>query len=204
MTNKSILFHKKAFTVVEALVVSLVVGMILVFLISFFTHTVKYTEKGVDAYDSYKAANRLFFAIRDDLINSSEYYLLDPTSGAKAPNKLLSSPDETIQDNDSAFTSSMRIIQGEIATITYELDVDHINRIQEKGGNISTQEFGLPRILEFGLMKVEIPHSPQYGSDFSSSHLCARVEIDSKDIRFPSTHVTYSFVFSPHKHEDLP
>lgn len=184
---------KCGFTFIEILVVVIITSILIIFMQQLFSHTVKSTMRGQDSFDSYRAATRLFSALRDDLMASTGYQTSENITWSLATTEL------------AAGTTFSNIIEisHETATITYSLvDVSgakHIERVkQETGGGTETRSFGIPRIQAFEVLRIDAENRLA-GHTTAAEQLLINISVQSSDPRFPSARIDFSSLFFPER-----
>lgn len=185
--------NNSGFTFVEILVVVIIASLLILFMQQLFSHTVKSTMRGQDSFDSYRAATRLFSALRDDLMASTGYQTGENITWGLATTELPAG---------TAFSNIIEISH-ETATITYSLvDVSgarHIERVkQEIGGSTENRSFGIPRIQAFEVLRIDAENRLA-GHTTSAEQLLINVSVQSADPRFPSARIDFSSLFFPER-----
>lgn len=187
---------RQAFTAIEVLVGVLVTAILIIFMQSLFSHTVRSTMRGQDNFDSFKAAGRLFTALRTDLMGAISYQTSEETLLPLAQTSLAS----------ATLLSDMLQVSLPTATITYSLiDVagdKHVQRMsQNADGTTEQRDFGVPRMQAFEVLKINSENVIS-ARNIVKEQLLIRVSVQSEDPRFPSTRINFSSLFFPERREN--
>ncbi len=185
---------RRAFTFVEAVIVTLIACVIMIAIQALFSHAIRSTVKGTDNLDSIRAASRLFSTLRADLIQLKSF----STNGAVSTIEL--------SENEipaTATFSSILQISTSIATITYSLvgtpGRQSVERaVQKISSPVEKKKFGVPRMRSFEIMYVRIKN--QIGSTpKETGQLLVNIVIQSENKNLPSKIVKLSSIFFPER-----
>lgn len=193
MTKLRVFKSKEGFSFVEALVVAVIASLCIIFMQAIFSYTVRSTMRGHDSFDSYRAATRLFNSLREDLIVSVNYEVAEEIFMDFSTNEL----------SDTVNYSQSFIISHELATITYSFthgDQFIQRREQRRDGTNTQRDFGVPRIQEFQVLKVNIENEIS-SSQSISEQLLVNLSVQSDDPRFPTARIDFSSAFFPDRRE---
>lgn len=182
---------RSGFTLVEALMVTVIACSLMLVIQSFFSNVVRVTMKGQDNLDSIRAASQLFSSLRKDMLQ----FVSLSTGGAKSTINI--GEDEIPA---TATFSSILSLRGANDVITYSL-VDSgaksfVERVWQSPSLPAPQKklFGVPRMKNFGVMYIRTPNKIN-SLTRSVGQLLVQVTVDSEDARFPSAEVKLSSVF---------
>lgn len=184
----------RAFTFVEALVVSVVAVVVMLSVQNLFSHAVRSSIKGQDNLDTMRAASRIFSELRKDLL---EFRTI-----ATSVDSVLIELSEDQLDSSYEYSSILQIERKE-ETIVYSLvDVDgrkFVERVSQKiGSKLSRSSFGVPRMKAFEVLYVKVENDSAAGAE-KSGQLLVNLVIQSDDPRFPSKKLSVSSSFFPEK-----
>ena len=183
--------NKKAFTLVESVIVALLASLVMYAMQALFTHSVRSALKGEDSLDSIRAASKLFSSLQTDFMQLTNV----STQGA-----ICSIPIGTTSIPTTATFSSILEIGNRVATVTYNIITNsggkHIERIEQSGGVSKTKKFGIPRIKKFEVLIVQV-NNKLGGSSKTNSQILVNVVVKSQNKNFPSSEIKLSSFFFP-------
>ena len=174
----------------------LVTAILIIFMQSLFSHTVRSTMRGQDNFDSFRAASRLFTSLRTDLMGAISYQTSEETLIPMSQNFV-----------DAATPlSDMLQISYPTATITYSLvDISgdrHVQRIiQMADGTTEQRDFGVPRMQAFEVLKIKSENLIS-AQNVVKEQLLINVSVQSEDPRFPTARIDFSSLFFPERREN--
>ncbi|GAB4284657.1 MAG: hypothetical protein Kow0029_31290 [Candidatus Rifleibacteriota bacterium] len=179
------------FTLVEALIVTVIACSLMIAIQAFFSHAVRVTLKGQDNLDSIRAASQLFSSLRKDMLQ----FVSLSTGGAKTT---INPGDEDIPA--TATFSKILALKCADETITYSLvDSGGKNFVERVSQSPSSpvpkrKHFGVPRMKDFGVLYVKIPN--KINSIVKNvGQVLVKITLDSEDERFPSKEINLSSLF---------
>lgn len=182
---------KIGFTLVEAMIVTVIACSLMIVIQTFFSHTIRVTLKGQDNLDSIRAASQLFSSLRRDMLQ----FVSLSTGGA---NTSIPMGDEQIPA--TATYSSILTLKKENEKVTYSLVNDggksYVERVAQSPAFPAPQRrlFGVPRMKDFGILYVRVPN--KINSLIKNvGQLLVKVTVDSEDPRFPTAEINLSSIF---------
>ncbi len=184
-------YCRRAFTFVEALIVTVIACSLMIVIQAFFSHAVRSTIKGQDNLDSIRAASRIFSSLRRDMLQ----FQTISTDGA------VSTIDTTTNTIDSTATySSILSINRADEVITYSFvgssGRNSVERVTQNLTTGATQRklFGVPRMKEFKVIYLRVPNQINSLTQ-NVGQILVKLSIDSEDSRFATSEVNLSSMF---------
>lgn len=191
--------NKNGVTTIELLVVLSAGCLLFLFMYNLFSHSVRSSMRGQDGFDSYRAANRLFDAFREDIMISIDYSFA-------ATDYIIDWPldDDIIPPAPAGFANGI-VISHPTATVTYSFD--EINSLvrrtyQEVSQPIITSEFGVPRMQNFELLRLNVTNRLS-GLPADTEQILVNIVVQSEDLRFPSARIEFSSLFFPERRDNV-
>ncbi|MFZ5952791.1 MAG: hypothetical protein ACOYXC_18960 [Candidatus Rifleibacteriota bacterium] len=182
---------KKAFTLLEAVIISALTIMVFFFIQSFFSHTVKTSIKGQDNLDSIAAACKILSEMHKDLQEFEQIHMdVDQAE--------ISTEDESI-DPDTTYATIL-FIEKRDHGITYGLNEQGGTAMIEKSSitrkEIRQKSIGGARIKSFDLLNVINENSSFAGMD-TYGQVAINLLVQSDNPNFPSKKIEISTAFFP-------
>jgi competence protein ComGC len=188
-------FDKKGFTLVEAMIVTIIACSLMIAIHAFFSHAVRSTMKGQDNLDSIRAASKIFSSLRKDLLQFNTL-----NTGGAITTVALGNQDLP----GTATYSSMIELKRPKEIITYSL-IDnsgkkYVERLVQDltTGNNSQKLFGVPRMKEFKVIYIITPNKINSVTR-SVGQIMVNLVIDSDDKRFASKEINLTSIFFSEK-----
>lgn len=191
-------FSPRAFTVVEALVVLVVSGIVFFGVQSFFSHGVRNTLKGQDTLDTIRIAGSLLSQIRKDISGSTSVRCAGADGTILRTELSVSEPFDPTNvrfGNHLDFRTS-------IGTISYNFDPDGRSVIRKISGATEgspEKKFVLPKVRSFEVAHLLKEFSPDLVSPAfprPQEQLLIRFRVLSDDPRFPAKEMVFSSFFT--------
>ena len=182
---------RNGFSMVEAIIVTVLGAMMFFVVQAFFSHGVRSTVKGSDTLESIRAASSLFSSLKTDL---GACFAVD-TAGAYSS--------MGVADTDLPITATFSqelVFSMTGATATYRLEADpaggfFVKRTEETlTSGTTTKSFGVLRMKRFEVLFLNKMNKLGFLT-FSLPQIVVQVVVDSSDPRFPAREVKLTSVF---------
>lgn len=189
----------RGFTFVEALVVVVVGAMLLGIMYQIFSRSTRETLKGQDDLDTIREGSQLLGELKKDLLACHDLQVQPTASFTLNP--------QDFQIPELPAGSDRILLFSPTATITYSLEgmaggehmVKRTEEVLTANGPITkSHTFGEKRVLDFRIGYVWKKQQIQPGHSVSHGQAVVKLELDSKDERFPSRKLSWStFLITP-------
>lgn len=182
---------KRAFTLVEAIVISALTVVIMLAIQNFFSHTVKSSLKGQDNIDSISAVCKILSELRKDLL---EFEGIQTDSDT-----VKISTDKDSIEPDATFATIICVMKRDHG-ITYGLteygDSSIIERSSVSGREIIQKSFGGTRLRSFDLLCVINENNRFKGID-TYGQIAVNLVVQSDNKNFPGLKISVETAFFP-------
>jgi type II secretory pathway pseudopilin PulG len=185
---------RKAFTLVEAMMVTVIAVFVMMSMQGLFSHAVRSSLKGQDNLETMRAASRIFSELRKDL--------LEFKSLATAVDSVEIPVDKWSIGDDIEFSTILQI-ERKNEVIVYSLCEEngrkYVERAsQEPGSPVKRVSFGVPRMKSFEVVYLKIENNSLAGTE-KSGQIVVNLVIQSDDPRFPTQKLSVSSSYFPEK-----